>query len=174
MERYSRIALFLLIAIGVIAYAIGISGAAAVNDQEFVRKAASGGKMEVRLGEIAMQQASSNEVKNFAQRIINDHNLANQQLTALSERNNLEVPQDLDRQENNTVKELSSKKGRDFDQAYMDSMIQDHRKDLELFQKMAKEGKNPELKNFAQQNIPVLQKHLQLAEQVSSKIKQQG
>lgn len=50
----------------------------------------------------------------------------------------------------------------------MQSEVADHKKTIAEFQKEAQSGSDPALKAFAQQSIPVLQKHLQTAESLSN------
>ncbi len=174
MTRSSKLVLFFIIAAIVITFGMKVAGVRALNDKEFVQKAASGDKMEITLGEMAVRQASSPEVRNFGQRLVTDHNLASDQLIAIADKNNISVPQDMDRMDNSMVKHLSVLQGQDFDRAYMKHMVEGHKNDIEMFQRQAREGKNPDLKNYARQTLPTLQEHLKLAETISDGLNKQG
>jgi putative membrane protein len=171
--RNSRIFLFFSIAVLLIAIGMGVARARATNDKEFVQKAASGGKMEITLGEMAIRQATSDDVKKFGQRMVDDHSLASHDLMALAEKDHLGLPRDMDKEDNSMVKHLSGLKGREFDLAYMQHMVQDHKDDVKMFQEMANDGKNPDLKNFAQRYVPILEQHLKMAQDIENKLENQ-
>ncbi|MFP5212818.1 MAG: DUF4142 domain-containing protein, partial [Acidobacteriota bacterium] len=99
------------------------------NDQKFVKEAASGGMLEVKLGEVAMNQATNPAVKEFAQRLINDHSKANSELLSLAEKKNIDVPKEMNQEHRSMYEHLSQLKGADFDRQYMRHMIEDHIQD---------------------------------------------
>jgi putative membrane protein len=171
MKRNLRILLFF--AIFLISIGLGATRAKAANDKEFVQKAAGGSEMEITLCEMAVIQAVGDDVKEFAQMMVNDHSLAGQELMALAERAHLGFPRDLDREDNSIIKHLSGLKGREFDRAYIRQMVQNHRDDIKMFQTMAGDGKNPELKNFAQRYVPILEQHLKTAQDIENRLENQ-
>src|ERR1051326_6505759 len=67
-----------------------------MNDTTFVTKAAEGGMAEVQLGKLAVEKASSDEVKKFGQRMVDDHGKANDELKSLAQQKNITIPSDLD------------------------------------------------------------------------------
>ena len=69
------------------------------------------------------------------------------------------------------AKDIERMSGGKFDQAYMRTMIQDHVKDVEEFQRASKEAKDPEVKRFAEQTLPILQEHLKMAKDIESQHK---
>lgn len=174
MTRTSKLVLFFIIAAIVVTFGMKVAGVRALSDREFVQKAASGDKMEVTLGEMAVRQASSPEVRNFGQRLVTDHNFAGNQLMEIADKDHISFPQDMDRMDDSMVKHLSGLKGQDFDRAYMKHMVEDHKNDIEMFQKVAQNSKNPDLKNYARQTLPTLQEHLKLAETISDSLNKQG
>ncbi len=125
----------------------------------FVMKAASGGMMEVELGNVAQQQAKNQRVKDFGSMMVTDHTQANNELKSLASSNNVTVPAALMPAEQMHVNMLKKKTGADFDKAYVSMMIDDHKKDIAEFKKAAN-SKNADVKNFATKTLPVLQKHL--------------
>src|SRR4051795_6002893 len=64
-------------------------------DQSFVKEAAAGGMAEVELGRLAEERASSPGVKQFGQRMVDDHTKANEELKAIAQRKNIALPTDL-------------------------------------------------------------------------------
>ncbi len=139
-------------------------------DSHFVAEAASGGLAEVELGKMAQQKASSDKVKQFGQRMVTDHSKANDQLKQVAQQENLTLPTTMNAKDQATVTRLSALSGAEFDKAYMKDMLADHKKDVANFQKEANSGKDPGVKNFASQTLPVLQEHLKMVEDLHSKM----
>jgi putative membrane protein len=61
-------------------------------DQNFVRKAAEGGMLEVKLGELAMRRGKSQKVKDFGKTMVSDHQKVNNELKDLAARGQITVP----------------------------------------------------------------------------------
>ena len=136
----------------------------------FVHEAAIGGMTEVKLGNLAQQQASNAQVKQFGARMVKDHSKANDELKQLASRKGIEVPADLDSKHQKDVDQLQKKQGAEFDRAYMDHMVKDHKKDIAEFRKQASSGKDPEIKAFAAKSLPTLQEHLKMAEAANAEV----
>jgi putative membrane protein len=142
----------------------------AQEDMEFATKAAQGGLKEVRLGELAQQQAERDEVRQFGQRMVEDHGQANDQLMQIAQDKGIELPQELSQEDQQLYDELQQKSGAEFDQAYMDEMVRDHEEDVEEFRQYVEAGQDPDLTGFAEQTLPVLEEHLQLAQQTHEQV----
>jgi putative membrane protein len=137
-------------------------------DKQFVKKAAEGGMDEVELGQLATQNAKSDEVKQFGQRMVDDHSKANDQLKQVAEQKGVTLPTKLSPKDQAEKDRLSKLKGEQFDRAYMQHMVMDHKKDVAEFKKESTSAKDPEVKNWAAQTLPTLESHLKQAEQVTS------
>jgi len=141
-------------------------------DRDFVMKAASGGLMEVELGNIAQQNAASQRVKDFGSMMVRDHSAANQELMSFANRRNLTMNSDsLTNLHKAHVDALKNKKGAAFDKAYMNMMVSDHKKDVSEFDKASKMCKDQECLAFAAKTLPTLQMHLDSAQAISKVIK---
>jgi len=140
----------------------------------FVHEAAIGGMTEVKLGNLAQQQASSAQVKQFGARMVKDHSQANAELKQVASSKGIEVPAELDSKHQKDVDALQKKQGADFDKAYMDHMVKDHKKDVSEFKKEASSGKDADIKAFAAKTLPTLEEHLQLAESTDAAVKKSG
>ncbi len=138
-------------------------------DKEFVIHAAQGGMSEVSLGQMASEKATSAEVKKFADRMVNDHGKANDELARLAKDKGLALPTEVNDAQKQTGDELSKKVGKDFDKAYMTEMIRDHEKDVAEFVKMSKDARDPDLKAWVTKTLPTLQDHLRMAKQTAAK-----
>ena len=142
----------------------------AQEDMEFARKAAEGGLKEVRLGELAEQQAESAEVQQFGQRMVEDHGQANEELKRIAEQKGVELPQELPDDAQQLHDELQQKSSAEFDQAYMDEMVSDHEQDVEEFESYVESAQDTDLRNFAEQTLPTLREHLELARQTREQV----
>lgn len=138
-------------------------------DRQFIRKAAEGGLAEVELGKLATEKADSSEVKQFGQRMVDDHTKANDQLKQVASEKGVTVPEKLSAKDAATKARLEKLSGKAFDRAYMHDMVTDHTKDVSDFRMESKRAKDSDVKNFASQTLPTLQDHLKQAKSLAPK-----
>jgi putative membrane protein len=138
-----------------------------VDDNKFVHDAALGGMAEVELGKLATQKASSDAVKQFGQKMVDDHTKANDQLKEIASKENISVPDSLDSKHQSRIEKLSKLSGPDFDKAYVKDQVKDHKKDVSEFKSEAENGSNPNIKQFASTTLPTLQEHLSMVQDIS-------
>ncbi|HKV78179.1 MAG TPA: DUF4142 domain-containing protein [Candidatus Sulfotelmatobacter sp.] len=148
------------------------SAGTTTTDTAFVKKAARGGLAEVELGQLAVQKASSEEVKKFGQRMVDDHSKANDQLKQVAAQEHIDLPQAPSAKDKATKARLEKLSGEQFDKAYMSDMVKDHQKDVAEFEHESKTAKDPTVKSFAQQTLPTLRQHLKEAEKIAPKQQQ--
>ncbi len=155
---------------------MGTNGTAGgqMQDHTFMMKAAEGGMAEVQMGQLAQQNGQSQEVKDFGQRMVTDHSKANDQLKQVAEQQKVTLPTSPSSHDQAEYNKMSKLHGDAFDKAYAKMMVSDHKKDIAEFKREASMGSDPEVKNFASQTLPTLQKHLQLAEKMNSNEKSGG
>jgi putative membrane protein len=139
-------------------------------DTAFATKAAQGGMAEVELGNLAKDKGSSDAVKNFGQRMVDDHSKANTELKDLASRLNINLPTSLAAKDQATKDHLSKLSGAEFDRAYMKHMVADHRKDVAEFKRESASGKNADLKAWAGKTVPTLESHLKMAEDTERQV----
>ena len=132
-------------------------------DRDFIMDAAMGGLEEVELGHMAAQLGTSDAVKQFGQRMVDDHSKANSELMTLASSKGITLPTTLDEKHQKDVTKLRAMKGAEFDRAYSKMMLSDHNKDVSEFEKQSTKGTDPDLKAFASKTLPTLQEHLQMA-----------
>jgi putative membrane protein len=139
-------------------------------DHEFFMKAAEGGMAEVELAQLALKQASSDDVKQFAQRMVDDHSKANDELKGLATGKGIALPADAGKKNKETADKLGKFSGADFDREYMKLMVKDHDMAVALFEKQAKTGKDTEAKAWAEKTLPTLREHQTLARDTANKV----
>jgi putative membrane protein len=135
----------------------------------FAVTAANGGMMEVELGKIAQDKASSARVKAFGEMMVKDHTEANNNLKAIATSLNIALPDSVSDDTKKDIDKMKMKKGKDFDKAYVDMMLNDHKKDIAEFRKCADNCSDSTVKSFAYNTLPVLEKHLDSIEAIAGK-----
>jgi putative membrane protein len=135
----------------------------------FAVNAANGGMMEVELGKIAREKASSARVKAFGEMMVKDHTEANNNLKAIATSLNIALPDSVGNDTKKDIDKMNMKKGRDFDKAYVDMMLDDHKKDIAEFRKCADNCSDSTIKLFAYNMLPVLEKHLDSIKAIAGK-----
>jgi putative membrane protein len=136
----------------------------------FAMTAASGGMMEVELANMAQQKAAGKDVKDFAKMIEQDHTKANNELKGIAATKNINLPSAMMADHQMHVNDLNSKSGVDFDKAYIDMMVEDHNQDINMFKTASNNMSDADLKTFATKTLPVLQKHLDRAKALQTKM----
>jgi putative membrane protein len=140
-------------------------------DDKFVREAAEGGMMEVELGKLAAEKANNDQVKAFGRQMQEDHGKANEELKTIAANKGVAFPKSLQGKQKRTVDRLSKLTGTEFDRQYMRAMVDDHKEDLEKFQREANKGQDADVKQFASTHVPVLKKHLEMAQAAERQVK---
>jgi putative membrane protein len=141
------------------------------NDLEFVNEASSAGLMEVQLGKLAQQKGSSVQVKEFGRMMERDHSDANNKLKSAVQKLGVPASSTLQKKHQDNVDDLSKKSGADFDKAYVDLMVKDHKEDVEKFEKASNDIQEPALRQWVTSTLPVLKKHLAEAEKLQNQVK---
>ncbi|TWR23873.1 DUF4142 domain-containing protein [Mucilaginibacter pallidiroseus] len=141
------------------------------DDAEFAVTAANGGMLEVELGKLAKTKAASAEVKQFADMMVTNHSKANKELMELAGAKVITLPAILSNDKQKDYDDMAKLSGSEFDKAYTDYMVKDHKEDIEEFKKEASEGKDAEFKAFAAKHVPILQHHLEMAEKAQAAVK---
>jgi putative membrane protein len=143
----------------------------AKEDREFIDEASQGGILEVELGNVAQQRASSAEVKAFGQHMVTDHSKANDELTQLASTKGVRTATELDSKHRKMVEDMQQLSGDKFDREYVDDMVEDHEQDVKAFEKASREARDPDLRSLASKTLPTLRMHLQMARDLKAKMK---
>ncbi len=138
---------------------------------DFMMEAASGGMMEVELGRIAQDNSLNPRVKGFGKMMVDDHSKANDEMKSLAVSKNVTLPNSPTEDQMKEINDLKSKKGPEFDKAYMGMMVDDHKKDVDKFQDVSENSKDPDVKAFASKILPTLKVHLDSAKAINDKLK---
>jgi putative membrane protein len=147
------------------------TGKVSKGDRSFIMDAANDSLAEIELGKVAQQNAASDDVKKFGQRMVDDHSKANQELMPIAQKLGVELPTAPQGKHARMVKDLSKKNGAKFDKDYVNDMVNDHKKAVKLFETKSKKADNEELRQFAAKTLPTLQEHLKMAQDMQASMK---
>lgn len=136
-----------------------------VTTQDFVKQAWNINNFEIKAGQEAENKARGADFKDYAKMVVNDHQKMQDELKSIAKSaRGEELPNAADAEHEQKMKQLSSATGLAFDREFRTQQIQGHQQAIQLFQDYASSGDNPELKNYAQKSVAILEKHLQRAE----------
>jgi len=179
MKTQTKIAILGLISvvstIGIAAYAADKDtehrGQFSSKDYKFAAAAAQGGMMEMRAGELARTQGTDPAVKRFGEQMVTDHGKVEEELKALAAKKGATLPATLEPKQERQLERLRNLSGRDFDKAYADSMVDDHKADLKAFKKAADNAEDTDLRVFASKTSTLVASHFEQAKQMLANLK---
>jgi putative membrane protein len=137
----------------------------------FLVKAANGGMAEVKLGELAQQKATTPKVKDYGAMLAHDHSAANDQVKTFAAQRNVTLPGMVGEDKQKVIDDLSKKTGKDFDRAYIKEMVDDHEKDIRMFEDASGKVNDAEVKTFVDNTLPKLRNHLDSAKAIQKMLK---
>ena len=137
----------------------------------FVKEAGAGNAAEVKMAELALKNAESQEVKDFAQMMIKDHSQANDDLAVVAKNHNITFPPDAPEKEKELGKKMLDVKGAAFDKAYVKHAVADHEKDVADYKQAEKQVKDKKLVDYVGKTTPIIEGHLKAAKELEAKMK---
>ncbi|WP_301362180.1 DUF4142 domain-containing protein [Stutzerimonas nitrititolerans] len=156
---------------GALALLFGVAAnlAVAAQGENFVDEASAKGLAEIETAKLALEKGTAEDVKAFAQKMIDDHTRANQKLAEIAGQNeDLQLSDEATLMDKAKAMILKLRDGESFDQAYANNQVVAHEQTIELFRNYAEQGDNADLKAFAQSTLPKLEQHLQDAKQLAA------
>lgn len=163
--------MLLIAALGTVSATAG-AGDDKISAEEFAKKAGAAGMAEVEMGKLGAQKATDPEVKKYAQKIVADHTKANKELMAAAKGKSLEVPTEPDMMHKGMMEKFEHQSADgDFNHDYMQQMVRDHKKVIEVFQSAANDSTlDPEMRALAKKTLPTLEAHLADAQKLEAKL----
>lgn len=139
-------------------------------DVPFVQQMAQGGATEVALGRLAIEQAGNVLVKQFGQRMVDDHGKSGDELKKLAAEKKIVVHAELNEENRNAQLSLAALQGAAFDRSYMAQMVAAHQATVARLQQELRDGADPDIKAFAQRVLPTVEDHLRMAIDINAKV----
>jgi putative membrane protein len=136
-------------------------------DKMFVKKALQGGMAEVQLGRLTLQKSNNDQVKQFAQHMIDDHTKLGEQMKPVAQQLGVSDPDAVSKKDKATMAKLQALSGPAYDEAYIRDMVRGHKQDLTDFQMEASSGQDQTVKDAANQGSKVIAQHLQMIQQIA-------
>lgn len=145
------------------------SGSFSPQDKMFLKNSAEGSMTEIALSKLALQKSSNSEVKDFAQKMIDDHTKLISDMKPFAEQAGVTPPTKLKPEHKMVEKKLSALSGDAFDKQYIAAMVKDHHKDLAEFKAEESSTQNADLKSTVSQGEQVVQQHTDMIDQIAQK-----
>jgi putative membrane protein len=138
-----------------------------MRDKTFLRKAAEGGLVEVQLGQLAVQKGTSDEVKSFGQKMVDDHAKLNEKIALVADSLGVMIPRHLNKEDQAEYEKLSALTGDAFDKEYIAFMVKDHHADLREFRIEANATTDADLKQVVTEGAQVIHDHMVLIDKIA-------
>ncbi|MBY6264281.1 DUF4142 domain-containing protein [Azospirillum sp. 412522] len=135
-------------------------GQMAQQDMTFAEKAAVSDMFEIQAGKLAQDQAKGQSVKQFGSQMVSDHTKTSEAMKAMAQQKSMTLPTKLDSEHQQKLDKLRGLKGDQFDAAYLQGQTDAHQTAVTLFRQQAEDGKDADLRRFAEQTLPTLEQHL--------------
>jgi putative membrane protein len=151
----------------------GVAGAGAAptttGDGEFLKQALGVNQLELQLGKLAAQRASSPEVKASGAKMVENHTKLGQQLGELAREAGVAPTPQLTAEQRATYDRVAAESGARFDAAFTQTVDAGHVKELAMYRTEASRAESPKLRAFAEQRVSALEKAVADAEQRAAK-----
>ena len=141
-------------------------------DKAWAKMSAAADMAEIRLSKAAQEKASSEQVKQFAAKMVEEHTKSSQELKQIASKLDIDLKEELPEEKKHLLQEITKKSGAEFDQAYMDHQLAAHRILAAHYQNGVDLLKDQELRSFAQKTLPIVQRHLSMLEKEGARTTQ--
>ncbi|HSK40830.1 MAG TPA: DUF4142 domain-containing protein [Arenibaculum sp.] len=147
-------------------------GTLSEQDQAFVTNAASSNQFEILSSEMMLEalgdSQDNQDIRQFAERMVSDHTTVGQELESIAQAKGLTVEPDLNASHRSMMEELNTYPADQRAPTYIHYQVVAHQDAMNLFGLQVNEGQDPELRSFAQQTLPALEQHLEMAQAIQS------
>ncbi|WP_460675791.1 DUF4142 domain-containing protein [Hymenobacter coalescens] len=143
---------------------------AGFSDAEFLLTAASSNQLEMQLGRLAAQEASTDAVRQFGQMMVDHHTTASQELASVATQLGVKPSAAITPMHQQLIDRLQGKSGRAFDERYMDVMETAHKLDIVMVEAKSKKAESPAVQALAAKMLPLLRTHLEQADALEKQV----
>jgi putative membrane protein len=141
-----------------------------MQDPVFLLTAGSSNLLEIQTAQLALQKATSPDVKKFAQMMLDHHTKATQELKTIATPLSVTLPEAMMPIHQAMADKLKDASGKKFDEAYMDAMETAHQMDIAMFETKSRTAADPTVKAFATKTLPMLKSHAAMATKLEDKV----
>jgi putative membrane protein len=139
-------------------------------EQDFMMKASQANLSEINMSRLALQKTDNTDVRDYANMIQSDHTHALEDLTDLMQDKNVTQTKTLAPETKQDIDNMSRLTGPEFDREYVNMMVADHQKAVELFRDQAASALDPDVKKLVDNTLPTLEMHLEKAQRLQSRL----
>jgi len=151
------------------------TGSVSKADQKIVTELAAGNMAEIELAKLAQSKTQNDQVKSFAQQMIDDHTKALTDVQTLAQAKGVTLPASLDKQHQAESDKLAKLSGDAFDKAYMSRAgVTDHKQMHSKLASAEKKAKDPDVKALVAKIMPTVDQHLNAAQQANTAVGSSG
>lgn len=141
-------------------------------DEAFLMNASEANLLEIRMGHLALEKSQDADVRQYGQRLIDDHTQNQERLRRLAHQHDCTLRNVLTDRHLQHIDQLASRSGTDFDRTFLESMINDHQANIGQYETMAGQARHEDIRAYANENLPVLRDHLRMASALQQRIRQ--
>ena len=147
----------------------GVKSTLTLKEKMFMRHAAAGNEAEVQMAQLALKNGESAQVKEFAQKMIDDHGTANKELEQLAQDKGVSgFRPEVTQEDKALYAEMATMKGTAFDTAYIKHAVSDHEADVKEYKQAEKSLTDADLKGYDTKTLPIIEDHLKMAKELSA------
>ena len=145
----------------------GPANPASMADQAFIRQMLESDAVEVQLGQMAQEKSQSDDVKQFAEKMVENRKRLDDQLAPLAKRLDVSQPKGPDKKMKQEIAKLQTLSGQQFDEEYIRTIAKGHEKDVKNFKQAADASQDPSVQRTAQADAPIIEQHYQAIQKIA-------
>jgi len=138
---------------------------------EFLTQAIQESQAEVELCELALQKSSNDDVKMFAQHMIEEHSYMGNEIERVAAGKKIVLPKDVASENRSILQEMEKLSGTEFDLEFMNYNVMEHEKDAKVFQYYAEQETDADIRDMVKNSAGVLNQHLKMAKGIAGKLR---
>jgi len=142
-------------------------GQPSMADQAFIKQMFESNAVEVQLGQLAQEKSQSDDVKQFAEKMVENRKRLDDQLAPLAKRLDVSQPKGPDKKMKQQIAKMQTLSGQEFDQEYIRTIEREHQKDVKNFKQAASAAQDPSVQRTAQADAPIIEQHLQAIQKIA-------
>jgi putative membrane protein len=140
-----------------------------INGLAFIKNTHEGGMTEIAASKIAKQKSTNKQVTDFAEMMINDHTKASKMVDSVADDREVLLHNTISHDHQAMLDSLSKKTGAEFDKAYMEMMVDDHKETVESFNNN-KDGNYSDIRDIVRTYLPTIEKHYEEAKKINASL----
>lgn len=137
---------------------------------EFLAQATQDSLAEIELCELALQKSSNDQVKVFAQQMIDEHSQMGREIEQLASRKKIDLPKKVSSEDKSSTAEMAKLNGQDFDRQFIEHNVKDHENDIKVFRHYAEQESDADIRSLAEKGVKMLTHHLNMAKGIEKKL----